>query len=58
MNDLQKTYIRNQILTMPMKVNQELSYKDEKFKRNLINWFDVILWLIFSGFLFKGFLVR
>ena len=27
MNDLQKTYIRNQILTMPMKVNQELSYR-------------------------------
>ena len=48
MNDLQKTYIRNQILTMPMKVNQELSYKDEKFNRrsdyyNIIDYIDKFL---------------
>lgn len=48
MNDLQKTYIRNQILTMPMKVNHELSYKDEKFNRrsdyyNIIDYIDKFL---------------
>ncbi len=48
MNDLQKTYIRNQILTMPMKVNQELSYKDEKFNKrsdydNIISYIDKFL---------------
>lgn len=48
MNDLQKTYIRNQILTMPMKVNHELSYKNKKFNRrsdyyNIIDYIDKFL---------------
>ena len=33
MNDLQITYIRNQILIMPMKVNQDLTYKNKKFNK-------------------------
>ncbi|WP_298501026.1 ATP-binding protein [uncultured Methanobrevibacter sp.] len=33
MNDLQKTYIKNQILTMPIKVNQELTHKNRKFNK-------------------------
>ena len=48
MNDLQKTYIRNQILTMPMKVNHELSYKNKKFIRrsdyfNIIDYIETLL---------------
>ena len=45
MNDLQKTYIRNQILTMPMKVTQEITHKNKKFNKrsdydNIINYID------------------
>ena len=48
MNDLQNVYIRNQILTMPMKVNHELSYKNKKFNRrsdyyNIIDYIDKFL---------------
>lgn len=48
MNDLQKTYIRNQILTMPMKVNQELTHKNKKFNKrsdyeNIVNHVDNFL---------------
>ena len=45
MKDLQKIYIRNQILTMPMKVNHELTYKNRKFNKrsdydNIIKYVD------------------
>ena len=48
MKELQKRYIRNQILIMPMKVNQELSYKNKKFNKrsdydNIINYVDKFL---------------
>ncbi|AMD17414.1 ATPase AAA [Methanobrevibacter sp. YE315] len=48
MNDLQKRYIRNQILTMPMKVNQELTHKNKKFNQrsdydNIIRYIDNFL---------------
>jgi hypothetical protein len=48
MNDLQNTYIRNQILTMPTKVNQELMHKNKKFNKrsdytNIINYVDNFL---------------
>ena len=48
MNELQKTYLRNQILTMPMKVNQELTYKNKKFNKrsdydNIIDYVDNFL---------------
>ena len=33
MNELQNKYIRNQILSVPMKLNQELTYKDKKFNK-------------------------
>ena len=45
MKDLQKIYIKNQILTMPMKVNHELTYKNRKFNKrsdydNIIKYVD------------------
>ena len=48
MNDLQKTYIRNQILTMPIKVDQDLTHKNKKFNKrsdytNIINYVDNFL---------------
>ena len=48
MNDLQKTYIRNQILTMPIKLNQDLTYKNKKFNKrqdydNIIKYVDKFL---------------
>lgn len=48
MNDLQKTYIRNQILTMPMKVNLEITHKNNKFNKrsdytNIIKYVDNFL---------------
>ena len=33
MNELQNTYIRNQILTMPLRLNQELSYAGKVFNK-------------------------
>ena len=33
MNELQNKYIRNQILSVPMKLNQELTHKDKKFNK-------------------------
>ena len=35
MNELQNKYIRNQILSVPMKLNQELTHKDKKFNKNV-----------------------
>ena len=48
MKDLQMIYIRNQILTMPMKVNQELTHKNKKFNKrsdygNIIRYVDNFL---------------
>ena len=48
MNDMQKTYIRNQILTMPMKANQELTHQNKKFNKRsdyagIINYVDNFL---------------
>ncbi len=45
MNDLQNTYIRNQILSMPMRLNHELSYANKKFNKrsdydNIIRYVD------------------
>ena len=33
MNELENTYIKNQILSMPTRLNQELTYKDKKFNK-------------------------
>lgn len=41
MNNMQKTYIKNQILTMPMKINQELSHQNKKFNKRS-NYTDII----------------
>lgn len=48
MNELQNKYIRNQILSVPMKLNQELTYKDKKFNKrsdydNIIKYIDNFL---------------
>lgn len=48
MNEMQKTYIRNQILTMPMRANQELTHKNKKFNKrsdydNIIRYVDKFL---------------
>lgn len=48
MNELQERYIRNQILTMPMKVTQDLTYGDKKFNKrsdydNIIGYVDNFL---------------
>lgn len=48
MNELQNRYIKNQILTMPMKLNQELSNNDKKFNKrsdyeNIIKYLDDFL---------------
>ena len=45
MNELQNNYIKNQIYTMPMKINQELSNKEKKFNKrsdyyNIIGYID------------------
>ena len=45
MNELQNKYIRNQILSVPMKLNQELTHKDKKFNKrsdydNIIKYID------------------
>lgn len=45
MNELQNTYIRNQILAMPIKLTQELSYGNKQFNKrsdynNIINYVD------------------
>ena len=32
MNEMEKTYIKNQILSIPLKLNQELTYKDKKIQ--------------------------
>lgn len=36
MNELQNKYIRNQILSVPMKLNQELTYKVKNLTNVLI----------------------
>ena len=33
MNEMQNTYIRNQILTMPQRLNKELSYENKQFNK-------------------------
>ena len=48
MNEMQNTYIRNQILTMPMKLTEELSYNGKKFNKrsdynNIIKYVDDFL---------------
>lgn len=48
MKDIQKRYIRNQVLTMPMKAAQDLTYMDKKFNKrsdydNIINYIDKFL---------------
>ena len=48
MNELQNKYIRNQILSVPMKLNQELTHKDKKFNKrsdydNIIKYIDNFL---------------
>ena len=48
MNNLQERYIRNQILTMPLKINQELTSKNKKFNKrsdydNIVNYVDNFL---------------
>ncbi|SDA45603.1 ATP-binding protein [Methanobrevibacter millerae] len=48
MNELQERYIRNQILTMPMKVTQDLTNGDKKFNKrsdydNIIGYVDNFL---------------
>ena len=48
MNDLQKRYIRNQVMAMPMRLTQELTHKDKKFNKrsdydNIINYIDNFL---------------
>lgn len=48
MNEMQNTYIKNQILTMPMRLSQELSYEDKEFNKrseyeNIINYVDDFL---------------
>jgi len=48
MNEMQKTYIRNQILTMPMRLDPELTHKNKKFNKrsdydNIIRYVDNFL---------------
>ena len=48
MKEMQKRYIRNQILTMPMRVNQDLTHQNKKFNKrsdfeNIINHVDNFL---------------
>ena len=48
MNELENTYIKNQILSIPLKLNQELTYKDKKFNKrsyynNIIKYVDSFL---------------
>lgn len=48
MNELQNKYIRNQILSVPMKLNQELTHNDKKFNKrsdydNIIKYIDNFL---------------
>ena len=41
MNEMHNSYIRNQILTMPMQLNQELSYMEKNFNKR--SDYDVIV---------------
>ncbi|WP_299526463.1 ATP-binding protein [uncultured Methanobrevibacter sp.] len=48
MNELQNRYIRNQILSTPLKLDQELTHKDKKFNKrsdydNIIKYIDDFL---------------
>ena len=48
MNNLQERYIKNQILTMPLKINQELTSKNNKFNKrsdydNIVSYVDNFL---------------